>query len=102
MSEQSTQWFSLALGDGLMSISACTDIEAGFEPAYRTADCPSDMAVFKRHDFESSLHCEVTAFFSPAAAALARSLGAVSCAKPARSGLDLVAGDSSCWSVLFP
>jgi hypothetical protein len=60
------------------------------------------MAVFTRHESEGRLHCKVTAYFSPAAGEVARAFGAQPCAKPARAGLGLLAGDKLSWPVLFP
>jgi hypothetical protein len=101
MSERSSKWFSLAAGDGVLSMSVCGQIEARFAPIYDTACRPAEMAVFKRHDFETSMHCEVRVYFSPAVESLARAFGAKPCAKPPRAGLELVAGESGCWQVLF-
>jgi hypothetical protein len=60
------------------------------------------MAVFTRPESEGRLHCEVIVYFSPAAQQVAMAFGAEPCEKPARDGLGLLAGDSGCWSVLFP
>jgi hypothetical protein len=60
------------------------------------------MAVFTRPETEGRLHCEVIAYFSPAAQEVAWAFDAQPCEKPARAGLDLLAGDQGCWSVLFP
>jgi len=59
------------------------------------------MAVFTRYDSEGRLQCEVTAFFSPAAANLAAIFDAQPCFKPPREGLDLLAGDLHCWEKIF-
>lgn len=94
-------WSSLELGDGMMAGSRIAEIEEQFLPAFTAAGKPADMAVFKRHDTEHSLHCEVTAWFSPAAAAIGQSLGASPCIRPRRTSLELLAGDTGCWEVLF-
>ena len=60
------------------------------------------MAVFTRPESEGRLHCEVIAYFSPAAHEVAEIVEAEPCAKPARAGLGLLAGDPSCWLLLFP
>ncbi|MGP1682707.1 MAG: hypothetical protein ACTS8S_10320, partial [Giesbergeria sp.] len=67
-----------------------------------SAGHPEDMAVFTRHELEGRLQCEVIAYFSPAAAALAREVGAKPCEQPSNNELDLLAGDPACWPVLFP
>ncbi len=61
-----------------------------------------DMAVFTRPESEGRLYCEVIAYFSPAAASVAKAFDAEPCLKPERTGLGLLAGDQNCWSVLFP
>ena len=48
------------------------------------------------------LHCEVMVYFSPATMEVAKAFDAQPCAKPARAGLGLLAGDTRSWSVLFP
>ena len=50
------------------------------------------MAVFTRPDVEGRLHCEVMAYFSPAASDVAKAFDAEPCEKPARMGLGLLAG----------
>ena len=95
-------WFALALGDAMTADRRLDEIEEAFRGAFVAAGRPPDMAVLKRHDTEHSLHCEVTVYFSPAAAATAKAFGAQPCARPLRSNLDLLAGDAACWTALFP
>lgn len=95
-------WFSKQLGDGIVAHTPSTEIEEAFRPLFAAAGNPAEMAVFTRYDSEGHLQCEVTAYFSPAAAAVARVFDAEACARPARDGLGLLAGDQRCWSVLFP
>ena len=97
-----TRWFSLPLGDGLMASEPSNRILEAFQEAYESAGRPAEMAVFTRYDPEGGLHCEVTAFFSPAAGALAKAFEARPCPKPMRKGLGLLAGDERAWAVLFP
>jgi len=59
------------------------------------------MAVFTRHELEGRLQCEVVAYFSPAVEAIARQLGAQACEKPFCAELDLLAGETTCWTILF-
>lgn len=61
-----------------------------------------DMAVFTRHELEGRLQCEVVAYFSPAAEALARKMDAQACEKPSLAELDLLVGEPACWAILFP
>jgi hypothetical protein len=56
-------------------------------------------AVFTRRD-AGDLHCRVSAYFSPAATAIARQFGAAPCARPGRRGLELLAGPDSSWDLL--
>jgi hypothetical protein len=95
-------WYSLSLGDGITASTPSDEIEAAFSEAFAAEGNPSEMAVFTRPESEGRLYCEVIAYFSPAAKKVARAFDARPCPKPARSGLGLLAGDESCWSVLFP
>lgn len=96
-----TYWYSKSLGDGMWADGAAEEIQALFQPRFAAAQRSAAMAVFTRHE-EGRLHCEVIAYFSPAAGDLAQALGASPCPKPIRHGLTLLAGEESCWSLLFP
>ncbi len=95
-------WYSVSLGDGMTAALPSDEIERAFLQSFTAAGRPSDMAVFTRLESEGRLHCEVIAYFSPAAQEVAKAFDARSCAKPARRGLGLLAGDGRSWSVLFP
>lgn len=95
-------WYSTSLGDGMTFDSAAAEIEETFAPAFAAAGSPPAMAVFTRPESEGRLHCEVIAYFSPASREVATAFEADPCAKPARTGLSLLAGGESSWSVLFP
>ncbi|MEW6402391.1 MAG: hypothetical protein AB1649_11370 [Chloroflexota bacterium] len=95
-------WFSAALGDGIMAAEPANQIAEAFLPFFETAGKPAEMAVFTRLESEGRLHCELIAYFSPAAAEIAGDFDARPCEKPARDGLGLLAGDPHCWEVLFP
>jgi hypothetical protein len=95
-------WFSKQLGDGIVAHTPSTEIAEAFRPLFAAAGRPADMAIFTRYDSEGHLQCEVTAYFAPAAAEVARLFDAEPCARPPRDGLGLLAGDQRCWSVLFP
>ncbi|RJQ74597.1 MAG: hypothetical protein C4519_16465 [Desulfobacteraceae bacterium] len=97
-----TVWFSKNLGDAMFASEALGQIEALFVSKCTKAGCPKEMALFIRHESEGRLHCEVKAYFSPAAADVAREIGASPCQKPFPDGLSLAAGAEECWSVLFP
>jgi hypothetical protein len=95
-------WHSINLGDGIIAVAPTAEIEELFLRSFNAAGRPSDMAVFTRLESEGRLHCEVIAYFAPAAEEVAKAVNAQRCHKPTREGLGLLAGDPGCWSVLFP
>jgi hypothetical protein len=95
-------WYSLSLGDGMTAGAPSAEIEERFQRSFASAGEPPGMAVFTRSETEGRLHCEVIAYFPPAAVDVAKAFGARPCARPARAGLGLLAGDERSWSVLFP
>lgn len=95
------EWYCVHLGDGILASAPLARIEDRFREEYQRAGAPKDMALFVRHQSEGSLHCEVSIYFSPAAAAVARALGADPCGRPLRHGLGLVIGAEDCWTLLF-
>jgi hypothetical protein len=97
-----SSWYSVSLGDGMLAPMTTSQIEEAFLPLFTTAGRPPEMAVFTRPESEGRLHCEVITYFSPAARDVAVAFDAEPCAKPARTGLGLLAGDERAWSVLFP
>lgn len=94
-------WHSKSLGDGMMAAMPADEIEAAFLQLFSAAGKPLDMAVFTRHESEGRLHCEVMAYFSPAARDVAQAFDAEPCEKPSRAGLGLLVGDTLSWSALF-
>lgn len=94
-------WFIKQLGDGILTYEIIDKVQEMFPILFNAAGRPADMAVFTRHELEGRLHCEVTAYFSPAAESIARQLGAKVCEKPFRADLDLLAGEPGCWEALF-
>lgn len=78
------------------------EIRALFAAEHARAGRPPEMAVFVRHESEGRLHCEVKAYFSPAARAVAEALDADPCPRPSPDGLDLLAGTEAAWLALFP
>jgi len=95
-------WYSKELGDGMMASMPTDEIQEAFLRSFVAAGKPLTMAVFTRFESEGRLHCDVTAYFSPAAAEIAKAFDAQPCGKPSRAGLGLLAGDELSWSVLFP
>ena len=97
-----SEWRAKSLGDPLLAEESLTLIREVFHSEYERAGRPADMAVFVRHESEGRLHCEAHAYFSPAAARIARAVEAVPCRPPSPEGLGLVAGAPAAWRVLFP
>jgi len=95
-------WFHLSLGDGMTAADTLNQIRDSFQVYFETAGEPAGMAVFTRYDSEDRLHCEVNAYFSPEAEGIAKTLHAQPSDKPLRKGLGLLAGNPSCWAILFP
>lgn len=95
-------WYSKSLGDGMWAPTVIAQIEEGFLPLFAEAGSPSEMAVFTRTESQGRLHCEVIAYFSPAAAGIAKAFEAEPCEAPSREGLGLLAGDPQSWERLFP
>ena len=95
-----THWFAKPLGDGMWADIPSEEIKKIFQPIFESAGRPAEMAVFTRHE-EGSLHCEWVAYFSPATEVIAKQKQASLCNKPARDGLNLLAGSDGCWASLF-
>ena len=99
---QTNSWSSLTLGDGMWAPTVSSEIEEIFLASFEEAGKPVDMAIFTRNESEGRLHCEVIAYFSPAAHGIAEAFDAEPCEKPSRTGLGLLAGDPNCWVFFFP
>ena len=95
-------WYFLPLGDGMTSDEVSAEIEEVFARAFSAAGNPQAMAVFTRPESEGRLHCEIVAYFSPAARDVANAFDAEPCEPPARTGLGLLAGAEESWATLFP
>ena len=95
------KWYSIGLGDGMLAVEPSQEIQELFSEAYSAKGMPAEIAVFTRYESEGRLHCEVVAYFSPAAAEIAKALDAEPCEKPVRAGLGLLVGDERAWSSLF-
>ncbi len=95
-------WYSKELGDAIMASMPSDEIEEVFQQLFVAAGKPINMAVFTRQESEGRLHCEVTAYFSPAAKEVANAFDTQPCEKPTHQDLGLLAGDKLSWSVLFP
>ena len=95
-------WYLMSLGDGIMAATPSAEIQEKFLQSFTAAGNPPDMAVFTRAESEGRLHCEIMAYFSPAAKEVAKTFGAQPCEKPSKAGLGLLAGEKVSWSILFP
>ena len=85
-----------------MAAGPTAEIEDRFRRLPGAAQPPADLAVFTRLESEGRLHCEVVAYFSPAAHELAEAFDADPCERPQWHGLGLLVGDPRAWAVLFP
>jgi len=94
-------WYSMSLGDGMTSGAPAAEIEEALRRLFTAAGRSPDQAVFTRPESEGRLHCEVIAYFSPAAEDVAKIFDTEPCEKPERAGLGLLVGDEHSWSVLF-
>jgi len=74
-------WFRLDLGDAVLAQPRVDAIARRAKEAFEAASRPAGWAVYLAH-VSGELHCRAEVLFSPAAAALARELGAVPCAEP--------------------
>ena len=92
-------WSVLNLGDATLAMAGLDAVEARF--LAEGPDPASGAAVFIRHESEGDLHCELKAYFTPGARAVAEAAGAEPCLRPVRAGLSLLLGPESAWS-LFP
>jgi hypothetical protein len=95
-------WHSLSLGDGMTADESTEEVRAAFQELYQSMESAADIAIFTRNESEGRLHCEVIAYFSPAASALAKAFDAEPCQRPQRSGLELLIGNEQSWASLFP
>lgn len=86
-------WYRLDLGDALLAEGELDDIRDRCRTAFERAGAPAGWAVYQAH-VSGGLHCKLQLFFSPAAAALARGLGARRCDELPQ-GMSLLAGDGA-------
>jgi hypothetical protein len=99
--KQASSWYFTTLGDGMWAPTLSAQVEETFLSLFEEAGKPVDMAIFTRSESEGRLHCEVIAYFSPAAENAARIYDAEPCEKPLRNGLGLLAEDPRCWTLFF-
>lgn len=95
-------WYSKNLGSAMLSFEAQEQLESSFlSEAIRSGNQDS-LALFKRHESEGRLHCEVVAYFSHASEKIAKALGAKPCKTPSPNGLNPLIGAEETWLMLFP
>lgn len=95
-------WHFLSLGDGMTADESMEEVRLAFQELYRSTKSTADIAVFTRNESAGRLHCEVIAYFPPAASTLATAFDAEPCQRPERSGLGLLIGSDQSWEHLFP
>ncbi len=86
-------WYRLELGDALLVEAELDAIRRRCMRAFERIGAPPGWAVYLVH-VSGNLHCKAQLFFSPAAAELARRMGAQCCGMPPK-GMRLVAGDET-------
>lgn len=93
-------WFAKAVGDGQEADGPTRELFDAFAALETASEVEPGTGVFSRYDLEVDA---VTWYFSPEAAALARTFGATPCEKPAPDeALDLLVGSASSWDRHFP
>ncbi|MDD5395425.1 MAG: hypothetical protein PHE17_20570 [Thiothrix sp.] len=95
-------WFTKNLGDATLAHPALEQLQGLFRETYGLDGYANDTAIFTRHESEGRLHCEVKAYFSPAAISIANAVGAAPCRKPIPTDLGLLMGSDAAWPALFP
>lgn len=84
-----TSWHSLHLGDAILAQEPLDDLRQAFQQHQGGG------AIYVRYRTVASLHCNVTAYFSPAATPLAQRFNASPCRAPSTAGLELLAGEET-------
>jgi len=95
-------WYTKNLGDAMLAGAALDRIKAQFLSAVQETGKSGQMAVFIRHQSEGRLHCEVSVYFTPATAVLAKAVGATPCDPPSPDDLGLLAGAEDSRARFFP
>lgn len=71
----------MTLGDGVEALLPLRALQSEFEVRWREAGRPAGATLYVLHA-QAGLHCQVTAYFSPAARDIASALDATPCATP--------------------
>ena len=92
-------WTSVALGDGVDANMSSGQIQDAYMGLHVLGKITPDFAVFTYYDLRVSV---VTAYFSPTAASLGQTFGALPCDPPTdKEGFSLLVGDARSRSLLF-
>lgn len=85
-------WYELELGDAIIAQAEMERIRESYLRFKTTTGGNNIGTVHLQYRTFASLHCKVTAFFSPDASAFARHMGATACLAPSPQGLELFLG----------
>jgi hypothetical protein len=95
-----TTWHSKDVADGIEAFEPSQRLHEAFFVLAKAGGVPAGLGVFSRYDLRANV---VTWYFSPEAALLAKTFGAVPCEKPTPTeGFGLSVGDARCWEIHFP
>lgn len=93
-------WHSKDVGDGSQAFEPSRRLHDDFFSLASIGGLSAGIAVFSRYDLRRNV---VTWYFSPEAELLAKTYGAIPCAKPTPTeGFGLSVGDMRAWEVHFP
>ena len=94
-------WHMKTFSDPMVALGPSSTLhDAFFSMCVARGGKPGTMAVFSHHDLRTN---QVTWFFSPDAALLAKAFDATPCDKPdPLPGLALSVGDAASWQTHFP
>lgn len=88
-----SHWHHKMLGDAVTAAIYTREIEQVFAAYFEKAGRPAGMAVFTKQ-IPGPLHCDVIAYFTPAAEKVAKALLADVCSAPGHNDLQLLVGNS--------
>lgn len=88
------RWRYLNCGDPTLCDAKVQELLQAYDNMNRSKQLPPGAAIFSRHESLGDLHCELVLYFNPEAEAVAKTVGATSCAKPLPQGLSRIAPSS--------
>ena len=89
-----SMWFKKQLGDAVMAAPVLETLKEKYIAMYAAPHSNDSPQVWVQYDAAGGLHCEVTVYFSPAAAALAMSVGAEVTTAPSLESVSPLMGQS--------